>query len=160
METYRIPKEKRTVLLRVPPAPPDEKTLFLSPFADSHQGRETLSDLLMKKDKFLPVLESNNSLLLVRKSSIQWIEILQPEETEWYYMEMRVGTPRAKILVEFTTGDTMEGFIHALTPEGDRRVSDVVNLSEGFLHLESREGLYLINLEKVSTIRIIEEESA
>ncbi len=159
METYKIPKEKRTVLLRLPPAPPDEKTLFLSPFADSHQGRETLSDLLAKKDKFLPVLENNNTLLLVRKASIQWIEVLQPEETEWYYMEMRVGTPRAKILIEFTSGDTMEGFIHALTPEGDRRVSDVVNLSEGFLHLESREGLYLINLVKVNTVKILEEES-
>lgn len=158
MKPYRIPKEKITVLLRVPPAPPDEKTLFLSSFANSHQGRETLSDLLKKKDKFLPVLENNNSLLLVRKSSIQWIEVLQPEETEWYYMEMRVGTPRAKILVELNTGDTMEGFIHALTPEGDRRVSDVVNLSEGFLHLESREGLYLINLLKVNSIRILEEE--
>lgn len=159
MEVYKIPKEKRTVLIRVPPLPPDEKTLFLSPFAETHQGRETLSDLLQKKEKFLPVLESNNTLLLIRKSSIQWIEVLDPEETEWYYMEMRIGTPRAKILVEFATGDQMEGYIHALTPEGDRRVSDVVNLTEGFLHLESREGLYLINLSKVNTIRILEEEN-
>jgi len=158
METYRIPKEKRAVLLRVPPAPPEEKTLFLSPFADTHQGRETLHDLLLRKERFLPVLENDDSLLLVQKSSIQWIEVLQPEETEWYYLQMRTGAPKSKILVEFNTGESMEGCIHALTPEGERRVSDVVNLSEGFLHLESREGLYLINLSKVNSVRILEEE--
>ena len=160
METYRIPKEKMTVLLRVPPEPPDEKTVFLSPFADSHQGRETLSDLLLKKDRFLPVLEKDSYLLLVQKSAIQWIEVLRPEQAEWYYFEMRQGTSKARILVEFTTGETMEGHIHALTPEGDRRVSDVINLSQGFLHLETREGLYLINLEKVNTVKIIEEEAS
>ncbi len=48
------------------------------------------------------------------------------------------GNLKARILVEFTTGETMEGHIHALTPEGDRRVSDVINLSQGFLHLETR----------------------
>ena len=160
METYRIPKEKMTVLLRVPPDPPDEKTVFLSPFADNHQGRETLSDLLERPDRFLPVLEKDSYLLLVQKSAIPWIEVLKPEQAEWYYYEMRQGTPKAKILVEFTTGETMEGHIHALTPEGDRRVSDVINLSQGFLHLETREGLYIINLSKVNAVKIIEEESS
>jgi hypothetical protein len=159
METYRVPKEKMTVLLRVPPEPPEEKTLFLSPFADTHQGRETLSDLLLRNERFLPVLEQDSLLLLVQKSRIQWIEVYQPEHAEWYYYQMREGTPKAKILVEFTTGETMEGFIHALTPEGERRVSDIVNRSEGFLHLETREGLYLVNLSKVNTVKILEEES-
>jgi len=160
METYRVPKEKMTVLLRVPPEPPEEKAVFLSPFADTHQGRETLTDMLMKKERFLPVLEKDSELLLVQKSAIQWIEVLKPEQAEWYYFEMRQGTAKARILVEFSTGETMEGFIHALTPEGERRVSDIVNLSQGFLHLESREGLYLINLAKVNSIKIIEEESS
>jgi hypothetical protein len=160
METYRVPKEKMTVLLRVPPEPPEEKTVFLSPFADTHQGRETLTDLLLKKDRFLPVLEKDSLLLLVQKSRIQWIEVLQPEHAEWYYLQLRNGTPRARILVEFTTGETMEGFVHALTPEGERRVSDIINLSEGFLHLESREGLYIVNLSNVNTVKILEEESS
>jgi hypothetical protein len=159
MESYKIPKEKKTVLLKVPPGVPEERILFLSPFADSHQGRETLSDLLQKKETFLPVLEKNNSLLLVRKESILWIEILEPEETEWYYLEMRNGAPKSKILIEFSTGDSMEGYIYALTPEGDRRVSDIVNLTIGFLHIETREGLYLINLSKVNSVRILEEDS-
>ena len=160
METYKIPKERAKVLMWVPPNKPDERDLYLSPFAESHQGAETVSDLLLRPKRFLPVLREGNGLQLVRKEAIRWLKVKEPERAEWHFMEQRAGAPEARIICEFREGGALEGVIYALTKPGEQRVLDVANLAQGFLPMETAEGFFLVNLNHVFQITILEESHA
>ncbi len=161
METFKVPKEQARVSLCVPPHPPEERVLFLSAFAEAHQGSETVSDLLLRPQRFLPMLNGGGAVSLVRKEAIRWLRVEEPGRAEWHYLEEREGTPRAKVRIEFSAGgDAVEGVVHALTPPGEQRTLDVVNLLEGFLHVETAEGLYLVNLAHVCHVHILEETDA
>lgn len=157
MDPYRVPKEPSKVLLEVPPDPPVERILFLSDVAERHRGAETVSDLLSSPAKFLPVLVEGDGMLLLRKDAVRWVKVLDPTRGEWLYLEEREGAQVLRVRCVFSEGDILEGEIWALTPEGERRVSDVVNHQVGFLPLETPEGLYLLNLNRVHTIRLLEE---
>lgn len=85
------------------------------------------------------------------------IRIHDPERVEWIHYELREGAPREHIRVEFMDGSSVDGFLSATTPEGHQRVSDVVNLTGPYIHLETGGGVTLVNLAHVNTIRIVEE---
>ena len=159
MENYRIPKEKVKVVLKVPPANPSERFFFLSSFAEHHRGAETVSDILAGREIFIPILDESRGLHLIRKGAIRWILIHAPEKVEWLYFEMRDGLPRLRICCDFGSEESLEGVICAMTPEGERRVADVVNSQEGFLPLETESGHYLVNLSHVTDIHILEERN-
>lgn len=158
MEPYRIPKDPTRVVVDMPPGEPVERVLYLSTLAENHRGAETVTDLLAAAPKFLPVRVEGDGLHLLRKELIRWVLVEEPERAEWLYLEEREGSPELPIRCEFSEGDSLEGQIRAMTPEGERRVSDVVNLASGFLPLETPGGLYLVNLARVHTIRLLEEE--
>ncbi len=157
METYKIPKERVKVLIWVPPHQPEERCLFLSPFAETHQGAETVSDMLIRPKRFLPVLLEGGGLQLVRKEAIRWLKVNNPERFEWHFIEQRQGAPQARIRCGFREGGSLEGIMYALTPAGEQRVLDVVNLLQGFLPLETSDGFFLLNLSHVCQITILEE---
>lgn len=158
MDPFRIPKEPAKILLCVPPDPPEERVFFLSPLAEAHRGSETVSDLLLHPDLFLPVRVEGDGLLLVRKGAIRWVKILDPAKDEWLYLEEREGTETRRVRFVFPEAELLEGIIRAFAPEGERRASDIVNTHKGFLHLETSGGLYLINLHHVLTIRALEDD--
>lgn len=157
METYKIPKERARVLMWVPPHKPEERDLFLSPFAESHQGAETISDLLLRPKRFLPVMQDGNGLQLVRKEAIRWLKVNNPERFEWHFIEQRQGAPQARIRCDVREGGALEGVMYALTQVGEQRVLDVVNVLQGFMPLETQEGFFLLNLSHVCQITILEE---
>lgn len=157
MESFRVPKEPAKILLDVPPSPPVERILFLSSTAEHHRGSETVSDLFASPALFLPVLIEGDGMLLLRKDAVRWAKVLDPARDEWLYIEERQGSDLLSVRCEFSERDALEGDVRALCPEGERRVSDVVNHQVGFLPLEAPDGLYLLNLRHVHTIRLREE---
>ena len=154
---YRVPKEKALILVRIPPAPPEWKTVFISTCAEAHQGQETISDLISASRSFLPLLGDGDGISLVRRDAVRWIQIQEPERFEWYYYEVRAGAPEATARVTFPDGEVIEGKVFAVGPAGEQRVQDLVNREKDFLHLESPAGLFLLNLKHVSTITVREE---
>lgn len=159
MDEYKIPKNKAVVLIDVPSYPIAERTVFLSGTAENHKGQETVSDLLGRPNVFLPVQEEDGESVLVRKDAVKWLKILEPREVEWHYYESREGAPRKRIRCIFQDGEPLEGYLYAIAPEGHRRVSDIANKVEGFLHVEADEDLYLVNAGHVLFIRILEEDN-
>ena len=158
MESFRIPKDPSKVLLRIPPDEPAERTLFLSTLAEGHRGAETVSDLLLHPAPFLPVLVEGDGMLLVRKEAIRWLKVLDPLRSEWLYLEESEGTEVRRVRLVFPGTETLEGTLRAFAPEGERRASDIFNLQKGFLPLETPEGLYLVNLHHVLTVRLLEDD--
>lgn len=151
-DAFRIPKEPARVVVWVPPDPPTHRLLYLSTSAEGHLGAETVSDLLGRQKRFLPFLEEGDGATLVRKAALRWIKVQDGPRDEWHYFEQRQGAPRVGVRVEFAHGAPLEGEVFILTPPGEQRLLDVVNLEHGFLHLEAADGLYLVNLDHVTWI--------
>lgn len=157
MTSYQVPKDQATVLLNLPPDHVREVVLFLSTSAEHHRGQETVSDLFRNTSPFLPLRTAGGQSLLVRKKAVRYLRISEPERVEWTYYELREGAPKRRIRLCFGDGSILEGFIYAITPTGHQRVSDVINLTGPFIHLEADDGLHLVNLGHVSSIGIVEE---
>jgi len=155
--TYQVPKDQAKVLLDLPPDPAQEVVLFLSPNAEHHRGQETVSDLFRNTSPFLPLKAGEGQSLLVRKKAVRSLRIAEPERVEWTYYEVREGAPKRRVRLRFGDRTELEGFIYATTPEGHQRVSDVINLTGPFIHLEAEDGLHLVNLGHVGSIRIVED---
>jgi len=156
MDEYKVPKERAKVLLFIPPNPPQECAFYLSPNAENHRGREMVSDILRGTKTFFPILGEWDELILLRKETVRYIKVLEPETIEWLFYEERVGAPAFLIECIFTDDQRIEGRVYATGPEGERRVSDIVNNQEGFLPLEVEDGLYLVNLTHVERVKILE----
>lgn len=157
MEEYKVPKQRARVTVELPPGAPEEGTVFLSPFADKHNGPETVHDLLARDEAFMPLVLASRGFLLVRKSAVRWLRVEEPQSAEWRFFELGAGAPQSRVRCRFADGAALEGVLRALTPRGEQRVLDVVNLCAGFLHLETAAGLHLVNLAHVATIDVLEE---
>jgi hypothetical protein len=157
---YKIPKDKALVLIKVPPLPPEWKTVFISSCAETHQGGETVSDLFNMERPFLPLLDEQGGIVLVRRGGIRWLRIEDPEKKEWYYYEIRQGAPQMVARFQFPDGEVVEGTVYAIGPAGEQRVQDIVNRDEMFLPVDTANGLFLINKTLVSSIKVMENPNA
>lgn len=160
MDEYKVPKDQAKVVVRLRALKPVEGVIFLSSTAEHHRGQEMLSDYFLRDKTFLPLKENGGVSVLVRKEAIYWVRVADPGEVEWLYYEEKQGVPRQRICCQFPDGEALEGYIYAIAPEGRRRVSDLVNQCQGFMHLECDDTLYLVNLNHVTTVRIVEENLA
>lgn len=156
MSDYRVPKEKAAVLVELPPHPPEPRFIFLSPFAQSHHGAETPSDIFNIPQAFIPLFRESGDAVLARHDAITWVMVSEPRRTEWYYYEARTGAPDTGVHLEFDTGAHLDGRVALVGPVGGQRVQDIVNRDEGFLHLERDDELFLVNLKRVVSIAIKE----
>lgn len=157
MEEFRVPKEKIAVIIDLPPHPPQPRYIFLSAFALHHQGAETPSDVFGVPQVFVPLYRESGEVVLARRDAIVWVMVSEPRRTEWLYFEERTDAPDAAVHIEFDTGSHLEGRIALIGPVGARRVLDVVNRPEGFLHVERDDELFLVNPTRVTSIILKEE---
>ena len=154
---YKVPKDRVLVLVKVPPTPPEWKTVFISSCAETHRGRETVSDLFNTPRKFFPLLDEREGIVLVRRGAIRWVRIEDPENSEWYYYEVRQGAPRSTVRCSFDDGEVLEGTLFAIGPAGEQRVQDIVNRDEGFVHLEVGSDVFLVNIGQITAVTVREE---
>lgn len=158
MEEYRVPKERASVLVELPPHPPEPRYIFLAPFAQSHHGAETPSDIFNFPQAYIPLFREGGDVVLARHDAITWVMVGDPRRTEWYYYDARAGIPDAGVHIEFDTGAHLDGRIALIGPVGGQRVIDIVNREEGFLHVEREDELFLVNLRRVVSITLKGEE--
>ena len=157
---YKVPKERAVIEIKVPPLARERKEIFLSSCAASHQGSETVSDIFNAPGSFLPLLDEHLGVTLIRREAVHWVRIEEPERVEWYYYEIRQGSPHTRSSFGFEDGEVLEGTVFAVGPAGEQRVQDVVNRQEQFLHLDTDTGLYLINLRQVARVIVLEKNDA
>jgi len=157
MPDYRVPKQQAAVLVEVPPHPPEQRVVFLAPYAQTHHGAETPSDIFNVEQAFIPLFRESGEVVLARHDAITWVLIGEPRRTEWYYFETRADFPDAAVHLEFDTGGHIDGRIALLGPAGGQRVLDIINRQEGFLHVERDEELFLVNLKRVVSITLKEQ---
>ncbi len=154
MEEYRVPKERASVLVDIPPHQPEQRFVFLAPFAQSHHGSETPSDIFNVPQAFIPLFREGGDVVLARHDAITWVMVGDPLRTEWYYFSARAGVPEATVHIEFDSGSHLDGRVALIGPVGGQRVIDIVNREEGFLHVERDDELFLVNLKRVVSITL------
>jgi len=157
---YKVPKDKALVLVKIPPSPPEWKTVFISSCAETHQGGETVSDLFNMQRRFFPLFDEQNGIMLVRRSAIRWLRVEEPEKKEWYYYEVRQGAPQSLVRCSFPDGEVLEGVLYSIGPAGEQRVQDIINRDDAFLNLDTASGLFLVNIAHVNSITVREVPSA
>jgi hypothetical protein len=156
MQQYQVPKSKAAVLIEMPPHEPQTHFIFLSAFAQEHHGAETPVDIFNVPQAFIPLFREGGDAMLVRRDAITWVMVGEPRRTEWYYFETRAALPDAAIHLEFDTGVRLDGRVVLAGPSGSRRVLDIINRQEDFLHLERGDELFLVNLKRVTSVTVKE----
>ena len=157
MQEFRVPKEKAAVLVEMPPHPPEPRSIFLAPFAQSHHGAETPSDIFNVQQAFIPLFRESGEVVLARHDAITWVMVGEPRQREWYYYDARAGVPDTAVHLEFDNATHLDGRIALVGPLGGQRVIDIVNREEGFLHVEREDELFLVNLKRVVSITLTGE---
>lgn len=108
-----------------------EGAFFLSPSSAHHWGTESLEELLNGDRKFLPMELGPEQVVLISKSSISRVSANEKDEG----VSLR-GTTKIPAEVVFRSGETIDGIVYQDLPMTHSRLSDYLNRSEAFFHIE------------------------
>lgn len=150
MSLYRVDKREQPVALFLSDQVVHEGVVFLSPFASTHSGEETLLDLLREKDHFLPFRDGEGRFILVNKNAVTHVRYEGKTEDE------PVIGDRIRVRIAFFGGGVLEGTIVLDMPEEKNRLLDYVNASPGFFALEGGDARYIANgslVREISPLR-------
>jgi len=106
-------------------------SFFLSPTSAHHWGTESIEELLNGERKYLPTELNPEQVVLISKNAIVMASAME-KETEI--------TPRGLIKIPaevvFTSGETISGVVYQDMPITHSRLSDYLNSSGAFFHIE------------------------
>jgi len=108
-----------------------EGAFFLSPSSAHHWGTESLEELLNGDRKFLPMELGQEKVVLISKSAILRVSAKEKDAE----VTPR-GSTKIPAEVVFTSGETIDGIVYQDLPVTHSRLSDYLNRSEAFFHVE------------------------
>ena len=121
---------------------------FISPVSANHDGEETVLELLMSGQRYVPFETTDGQVALILISNI--VKVLM--EDNQHHMQ-NSATEHINVELCFISGETMRGKVCFTMPETHSRLSDFLNQSPGFFYLEAEGRLYLINHRHIVLIR-------
>jgi hypothetical protein len=150
MSLYRVDKREQPVALFLSDQVVHDGVVFLSPFASTHSGEETLLDLLRERDQFFPFRHTDGRFILVNKNAVTHVRYEGKREEE-----SGMGEP-IRVRITFFGGGILEGTIVLDMPEEKNRLLDYANASPGFFALEGKDAHYIANgalVREISPLR-------
>ena len=108
-----------------------EGSLFLSPASAHKWGKESIEELLNGNRRYLPMELGSKDLVLLSKSAIVMAVSKEKEPGP-------IPTTAKKIPVELVlrSGEKLRGDVHNDLPETHSRLSDYLNHTDAFFHIE------------------------
>jgi hypothetical protein len=153
-EAYRVPKRRVPVKIKLAGQTPVELSLYLSKRAERHSGSEYPSDLLNGRDNFVPATDSQDRLLIVRRSAVVVLTVAA------YHEERRLAEPDEQegqvvipVEVMLEDGTRVRGELSYWQPEGQRRLQDYLNAAEQFIPVWEGDVVHLVNRDRVVSVR-------
>lgn len=134
----RIEKRQEQVSLFLADGVALEATVFLAQYAMFHSGEQTVLDLLLEEDPFLPVKRDNGDFHLVRKGMISHLRCHVELDPALEHTDRQVK-------VCFLGGESLCGGIKMDLPKHSARLTDYINGGTEFFPLFAEEGSYLVN---------------
>lgn len=153
--SYRIPKDEVPVEIALPGGEPETFSVFVSPRAAYHPGRERPSDLLFNEDPFLALKSSNGSMRFINKSAISWMTVA-PELELSGRCDNEVAFARSQcrpIDIQLDDGRLFIGEVSLLLPDASSRLQDFLNSAAKFFEVRSERAVHFVNRDRVVMAR-------
>ena len=145
----RVEKRREQVSLFLADGVVLEGTVFLAQYAMHHTGEQTVHDLLLENDPFLPMTTQNGDFHLVRKGMISHIRCPVELKQGLEFVDCRVR-------ISFLGNEVLQGEIKMDLPGPNARLTDYINSGSEFFPLFSGENAYLVNRSLIRDIVLIE----
>ncbi|BCR03000.1 hypothetical protein DESUT3_00690 [Desulfuromonas versatilis] len=139
MNEYRVDKQEHPVAIFLSDGLVLEGVVFLSPYASSHSGTQSISDLLNEKEQFFPFRSNEGAFSLVNKEAVSHIRYLPTAEEE-----MPLGE-RKEVRLHFFGRESLQGVVVIDLPRGKNRLVDFINSAPPFFVLEGDGCQYVAN---------------
>ena len=125
-------------------------SFFVSLRAPNYEGNELVLDLLVSEKTYLPFELDQGKIVLLQKGCIV-MAVLKVSEMK------RIISYQNEIpaKVHLLSGKTIEGKVYSDLPRTHARLSDFLNQSKAFFHLEVDDKDYLVNSHFVKIVRPI-----
>ena len=157
-EPLKVRKQAVAVELALSGGSPRVVEVFLAEHRAHEFRRQHVLDLLEHVQAFLPARDiSSGAWEIFNKDAVLWIGVpLSPFGSETGGADEELFEFRRAVRVDLLGGGPLEGELLYTAPEESARLVDYLNETGRFLHLWSKERLYLIN--KAYVTRVIESE--
>lgn len=144
----RVEKHQEQVSLFMADGLVLEATVFLAQYAMHRSGEQTLLDLLLEEDPFLPAKTASGEFHLVRKGMISHIRCQVELDPALEYTERQVK-------ISFLGGELLQGLLKMDLPAHAARLTDYINGGAEFFPLFADGHCYLINRSLVRDLVLI-----
>jgi hypothetical protein len=134
----RVEKRQEQVCLFMADGLVLEATVFLAHYAMLHSGEQTVHDLLLEEDPFLPARAINGDFHLVRKGMISHIRCR-------FWLDPALEYTERNVKISFLGGEILQGLVKMDIPAHSARLTDYINGGAEFFPLFSGEHCYLVN---------------
>ena len=125
-------------------------SFFVSRRAPNYEGNELVLDLLVSERTYLPLELDEGEIVLLQKGCIVMVVLKDREMKRSTSYQQKIP---AKL--HFLSGKTVEGKVYSDLPRTHARLSDFLNQSKAFFHLEVGDKDYLVNSQFVKTVHPI-----
>jgi len=145
----RVEKRQEQVSLFLADGVVIEGVVFLAQYAMHHTGEQTVHDLLLETDPFLPMKANNGDFHLVRKGMISHVRCPISLGQELEFVEHRVR-------ISFLGNEALQGIVKLDLPEHVARLTDFINGGNEFFPLFTGGHTYLVNRSLIRDIVLID----
>lgn len=147
MSEYRLEKIEKDVVLFLQDGVFLQGVVFLSPYAYGHSGNQTLLELLLEMERFLPFRDLAGQVRLVNREAVSHVRHEPGGEED----SLLLGE-RAAVRLIFFGGETLEGAVTLEMPEEKNRLKDYLNLAPACFTLISGTSHYIVNARHVQQV--------
>jgi len=148
---FKLEKREETVSLVMVDGTVIDGRVYLSQYAMHHSGEQTVLDVLIGKNLFLP-MHSNNEFLLVQKNMISYLRCEVHLAVEFEYTERNVK-------ISFPGNENLQGTLKMDLPEDRARLTDYINDGNDYFPLFTGENSYLVNRNLIRDIVLLTDSS-
>ncbi len=130
-------------------------SLSLAPYAEMHEGPETLLERLNTPTRVVPFHRTeDDAILLVNRVAIEWVSAGPEVQPIHVRPPAFMFTREERVRVRLIGGAAFEGVLAMELPQESNRTSDFLNSDEDFFPLTSPRGTLLVNKRRVLEVRV------
>lgn len=145
----RVEKKQQQVSLFMADGLVLEATVFLANYAMHRSGEQTVHDLLLEDDPFLPAKAADGEFHLVRKGMISHVRCQVELDPALEYTDRQVR-------ICFLGGEVLQGTVKMDMPAHSARLTDYINGGAEFFPLFCDEQAHLVNRSLVRNLVLID----
>jgi hypothetical protein len=147
-DELRVEKRKEQVSLFMADGVILEGVVYLAQYAMYHSGEQTVLDLLLEDDPFLPLSATDGTFHLVRKGMISHLRCEVKRDEEISYIDRQVK-------ISFLGNEELLGTVSMDLPPHSARLKEYINNGNEFFPLFSSDHSYLVNRSLIRDITLL-----